>query len=150
MSDGSASRDPWDTAIGVFFSLVIDRWDLGVFISCSGIGMDLQVTPFEEGGGGLNVFQLPGRVKYTNLQVKRPIGPQTKKTMAWLNAMVNGVSPSTAQLAALDVSMSPVFTWTLSNVVPAKWTGPSFDAGDPKEAVETLELAYGSIMLDQQ
>lgn len=144
MSDPTA-----DGAVSVYFSLVIDTWDLGMFITCNGLGMDLQVTPFEQGGGGANVYPLPGRVKYPNLSVTRPIGPDTRKTMAWLQAMVNGVSPSTALLSALDPSLNPVFSWTLSGVIPAKWTGPSFDAGNPQAATETLELAYGAIMLGQ-
>jgi len=93
------------------------------------------------------VFQLPGRFKYTNLQVKRPIGPETAKTMRWLQSMLTNVSPSTAQLAALSPAGELVFGWTLTGVIPAKWTGPSFDVGNPTPAMETLELAYTSIML---
>jgi phage tail-like protein len=138
-----------DTVVGVYFSLAIDSWDLGMFITCTGLGMEMQVTTFEEGGGGMNVFPLPGRVKYTNLSVTRPIGPDTKKTMAWLQSAVNNLSPSTAELVALDPALNPVFSWQLSGVIPAKWTGPSFDAGNPQPATETLELAYGAIMLGQ-
>jgi phage tail-like protein len=144
MSDPNA-----DTVIGVFFSLIIDTWDLGVFISCQGLGIDFQVTPFEEGGGGTTVFPLPGRIKYTNLQVTRPVGPDTKRTMAWLQSMVNNVTPTTAQLAALDTNLKPIVSWALSGVIPVKWTGPTFNAGNLQEATESLELAYGSIMLGQ-
>ncbi|HVB06155.1 MAG TPA: phage tail protein [Acidimicrobiales bacterium] len=144
------SSDPdFDTVLSVYFSLVIDSWDLGMFITCSGLGMDMGVTTIEEGGGGMNVFPRRGRVKYPNLQVTRPIGPDTHKTMAWLQASVNATSLSTAELTALSPSMTPIFTWQLSGVLPAKWTGPSFDAGNPQQATETLELAYGAIMLGQ-
>jgi phage tail-like protein len=67
--------------------------------------------------------------------------------MAWLNATVNAPKVSTAVVQALDPKLEPVYAWTLSGVIPAKWTGPSFDAGNPQAATETLELAYGSIML---
>lgn len=136
-----------DTAISVYFSLSIDTADLGIFSSCEGLGLEFQVTQREDGGGGMTVHQLPGRIKYTNLQVKRPIGPDTTKTMAWLSTMVNGIAPSNAQLAALDPGGNIVFAWTLTGVLPARWTGPSFDAASPQAATETLELAYTSISL---
>jgi hypothetical protein len=62
--------------------------------------------------------------------------------------MAAGVSSSTARLAALAPNGSLVFSWILLGVLPAKWTGPSFDAANPQPATETLELAYNSIMLD--
>jgi phage tail-like protein len=138
-----------DTVVGVYFSLEIDSADLGIFSSCNGLGLDMQITQREDGGGGLTVHQLPGRFRYTNLQVTRPIGPETAKTMAWLQQMSTGISPSNARLAALDPAGNLVFAWTLTGVLPARWTGPSFDVANPQPATETLELAYTSIMLGE-
>lgn len=144
--------DPtFDSVITPYFQLVIDTYDLGVFQSCSGLGLDLDVEQYEEGGGGMFTHQLVGRFKYTNLQVTRPIGPWTTKTMVWLNAMaqygVTGITPATAVLSALDVSGKTVCQWSLSGVIPARWTGPSFDVTNLSVATETLELAYTSIGL---
>jgi len=136
-----------DSVISVYFSLRIDTVDLGLFATCSGLGIDVQVTQREVGGGGLTTYPLAGRFKYTNLTVTRPIGTDTAKTMSWLLSMVNGVTPSTAELAALDTAGNQVYAWTLTGVIPAKWTGPSFDAGNPQPATESLELAYSSILL---
>jgi phage tail-like protein len=136
-----------DGVLSVYFSLVIDNVDLGSFSTCDGLSIDMQVTTREDGGGGATVYQLPGRFKYSNLHVTRPIGPETAKTMRWLQTMLKGMKPSTASLSALSPSGQIVFSWTLTGVVPAKWTGPSFDVGNPTPAHETLELAYTSIML---
>jgi len=35
-----------------------------------------------------------------------------------------------------------VLTWALSDVIPVRWTGPSFNSESSKVAVETLELAH--------
>jgi phage tail-like protein len=139
-----------DPIVSIYFSLEIDSVDLGVFTTCSGLGMELQITQREEGGGGIFVHQLPGRFKYTNLQVTRPIGIDTQKTMGWLTRMAAGVAASTARLAALDPAGNVAFAWVLMGVLPARWTGPSFDAANPQPATETLELAYNTIMLDVQ
>jgi len=138
-----------DTVISIYFSLEIDGIDLGVFDSCSGLGLEVEMEQRAEGGVGIFVHQLPGRFKYTNLQVTRPIGPDTYRTMAWLNAMsVPGIKPTTARLAALDPASNIVFAWMLTGVVPARWTGPEFDSRNPQPVTETLEIAYGAIMLD--
>ncbi|HLI16320.1 MAG TPA: phage tail protein [Acidimicrobiales bacterium] len=137
-----------DSVVSVYFSLEIDTADLGVFSACDGLGMEFQVTQREEGGGGIYVYQLPGRFKYTNLRVTRPVGPDTAKTMAWLSSMAGTMRPTTARLRALDPAGNTVFAWVLTGVVPARWTGPSFDASNPQAATETLELAYTSITVD--
>jgi phage tail-like protein len=142
MTDPSA-----DSVLSIYFALEIDTVDLGVFTSCEGLSIDMQVEEREDGGGGMTVFQLPGRPKYSNLQVRRPIGPDTAKTMAWFQSMLRGVKPSTAQLAALSPSGEVVIAWSLTGVIPAKWTGPSFDVLNPTPVTETLELAYTSISL---
>jgi phage tail-like protein len=137
-----------DPVASIYFSLEIDNVDLGVFTTCSGLGMELQILQREEGGGGIFVHQLPGRFRYTNLTVTRPIGVDTQKTMAWLGRMAAGISISTARLAALDPGGKVAFSWDLVGVLPARWTGPSFDAANPQPATETLELAYNAIMLN--
>ena len=36
--------------------------------------------------------------------------------------------------------------WSLVDVYPVKWTGPTLDAGGNQVAVETLELAHGGFL----
>jgi phage tail-like protein len=148
-----STNDPtFDSVLTAYFKLEIDTYDLGVFTSCSGLGMEMSVEQYDEGGGGMFTYQLMGNFKYTNLQVSRPIGPWTANTMTWLNMMAQagaqGVQPTTARLSALDPSGDIVFAWSLQGVIPARWTGPSFDVNNLQQATETLELAYTAIMLD--
>lgn len=126
----------------IYFSLQIDSVELGSFINCDGLGMEMEIEEREEGGAGTYVHQLPGRFKYTHLKLTRPVSSDTRKVLAWLNSMANQAKRTNAELTALSSDGKPVFKWTLSGVVPARWTGPSFDAESPKQATETLELAY--------
>lgn len=141
-----------DSVASVYFKLEIDSYDLGVFTTCSGLGMQMNLEAYQEGGGGMFVHQLMGNITYSNLQVTRPIGPWTALTMTWLNMMAqagqNGVQPTTAVLSALAPDGSTVFAWSLQGVIPASWTGPSFDATSPQQVNETLEIAYTAIMLE--
>lgn len=134
---------PEDVSVSLYFTVTLDSVDLGAWATCSGLGMEIQTEGREEGALGLFMHQLPGRLRYTNLTLSRPVSKLTNATMAWLSQFAMVPLPTTAQVEALDPSARhAVMTWSLYGVVPVRWTGPSFDAQSPQVATETLELAY--------
>jgi phage tail-like protein len=131
-----------DPAVSVCFSVTIDNDDLGTFISCEGLGVEVVIEQREEGGFNGHVWQLPTRLKYTNVKLSRPLGPDTVKITKWFASMTTGVKRSTATIVARNGQNEPVATWTLSEVVPVRWTGPSLNVESPKVATETIEIAH--------
>ena len=69
-----AEKDP---AVSVCFSVTIDNNELGTFSSCEGLGVEVVLEQREEGGFNGHVWQLPTRLKYTNIKLSRPLGPDT-------------------------------------------------------------------------
>ena len=57
----------------------------------------------EEGGNNAMVWQLPTRMKYTNVKLTRPIGADSAKLTKWFAGMVNGVKPTTMVISAMTV-----------------------------------------------
>ena len=49
----------------------------------------------EEGGNNGLVWQLPTRMKYTNIKLSRPIGPDSAKLTKWIVKALNGLKPTT-------------------------------------------------------
>jgi phage tail-like protein len=47
-----------------------------------------------------------------------------------------------ATITLLDAAWTAVCSWTLRNVYPSGWTGPSLSAESKKVAIEQLELAH--------
>ena len=131
-----------DPAVTVCFSVTIDGHDLGVFSQCSGLGIEVVVEQHEEGGQNRFVWQLPGRIKYTNIKLTRPINGDTKTVASWFSSMAGQVTRSTAEIAALTVDGTKVASWSLQGVIPVKWTGPQLNVSGPKVAEETIELAH--------
>jgi phage tail-like protein len=135
-----------DPAVGVFFRLKIDgvggSYDLGTFISCEGLSLEVQTEDREEGGNNGFVWKLPVRVKYSNVKFTRPIGPGSAEVSKWFADMATGVKRTTAEITALTWDRKAVASWKLDGVVPVKWQGPSFSAESPKVATETLEIAH--------
>ena len=135
-----------DPAISVCFEVSIDDDHLGVFNSCEGLGCEFVLEQREEGGNNSMVWQLPTRMKYTNVKLTRPIGADSAKLTKWFAGMVNGVKPTTMVISAKSRFDEKVAEWSLVGVVPVRWTGPSLNLDTVKVATETLEVAHHGIL----
>ncbi|MGH9116073.1 MAG: phage tail protein [Acidimicrobiales bacterium] len=143
MSDSLITTDP---GLSVFFSVDVDGVELGSWTSCRGLGMEIETTPRGDTAMSFFMHQLSGVVRYTNLVLSRPISPDTEKVLSWFKTFSALPIPTAAVVQALSPSGGLVMTWELYGVIPVKWTGPSFDAGDLKVATEELELAYNGFL----
>lgn len=131
-----------DPAITVCFTVKIDGQDLGAFTQCDGLACEVAIEQREEGGNNLFIHQLPGRMKFTNIKLTRPINGDTEKVALWLAGMTNEVKRTNAQIAALNSEGKTVASWSFMGVIPVKWTGPQLSVDSPKVATESLELAH--------
>jgi len=135
----SVTEDP---AITVCFSVNIHDHDLGVFTQCDGLGCEIVVEQREEGGQNGFVHQLPGRMKYTNIKLTRPITSDSTQVAKWFASMQDKVTRSTAEICAMTLDGTVVAKWELQGVIPVRWTGPQFNVDGPKVATESIELAH--------
>ncbi len=134
--------DENDTAVAVYFEVHVDGYDLGAFTGCDGLGVEVVMEQREEGGMNGFVHQLPGRLKYTNVKLTRPVNSDTMKIAAWFSSMNTVVRRTMAQIVAKNHDATTVFVWNLNGVLPVRWTGPSLSVDSNKVATETLELAH--------
>ncbi len=131
-----------DPAVSVCFSVVIDSHDLGAFTACDGLGCEVVIEQREEGGNQSFVHQLPGRLKFTNVKLTRPINKDSTKVSKWFMSMTGPVARASAVIVARTQDGSPVASWTLKDVIPVRWTGPQLGVDSAKVATETLEIAH--------
>ncbi len=137
MSDPTA-----DPAVSVCFKVEIDACPLGTFTACEGIGVEVTMEQREEGGNNAFIHQLPGRIKYTNVKLTRPVNADTAKVAQWFATMSGVPERTNARIVAMTVESQEVWRWTLTGVLPVRWTGPSMSVDSAKVATETLELAH--------
>jgi phage tail-like protein len=136
---GDVTTDP---AVSICFSVRIDGQDLGAFTACDGLGCEVTVEQREEGGNNGYVHQLPGRLRYTNVRLTRPINADSEKIARWFAGMASGVQRTTAEICAMTADGTRVATWSLVGVIPVRWQGPSLSVDALRVATETLELAH--------
>lgn len=131
-----------DTAVSVCFVVKIDDAKIGTFTSCEGLGCEVVMETREEGGNNAFVWQLPSRLKFSNIKLSRPLGADTAKVAAWVSSVAQGYERKTAVIQAMRADGKVVAEWSVVDVVPVRWTGPSLNADQPKVLTETLEIAH--------
>ncbi|WP_086668317.1 phage tail protein [Lentzea kentuckyensis] len=131
-----------EEAVAVCFSVQVDKDDLGSFNSCEGLGCEFVIEQREEGGNNGMVWQLPTRIKYPNVKLTRPVTRDSQKITKWIAGMASGVKRRTAVIEAKTLEGKTIASWSLSEVIPVRWTGPQLSAEQTKVAMETLELAH--------
>jgi len=132
-------------ASSVFFQLSIAGNDLGAFHTCDGLGAQIEVEQYNEGGNNEFTWQLPSRITWTNVTMTRPVTSDSTKVLTWFNEVMRRVERKDGEIVALAPDLSPIVRWQLLGIVPIRWQGPTFDPGQSKVAVETLEFAHEGI-----
>jgi phage tail-like protein len=131
-----------EVAVAVAFVVKIDDQDLGAFNTCDGLGCEVVIEQREEGGNNGHVWQLPTRMKFSNVKLSRPITEDSAKLMRWIGSLTSGIKRKTATIEARTLEGKVIARWGLLDVIPVRWTGPQLNPDTPKVAMETLELAH--------
>ncbi len=130
-------------ALALRFKVVIDsHGSLGTWSKCDGLTVEYEIQEYMEGGQNDFVHRLPGRCKYQNVKLTRPIDKTSQDVASWVAGQRQKVERSNAEISVLDAAGDVVAQWNLSDVIPVKWTGPSLDATGNQIAIEQLELAH--------
>lgn len=135
-----------DPGLGLRFKVRIDGRDIGNWQKCDGLTFEYDIYEYEEGGENAYVHRLPGRVKYQNIKLTRPIDGDSMTVQAWLQSLQVRMVPATAQISVLDPSGETVASWYLGGVYPVRWTGPSLDVDSSQWATESLELSHNGFV----
>jgi phage tail-like protein len=120
--------------------------DLGNWSKCDGLSVEFDIFEYKEGGENTYIHRIPGRAKYQNLKLTRPVNTDSKQVASWIAGMNSRVERSTAEVSALDSEGNAIATWNFAGVYPVRWNGPSLDIGNNQVAMETLELAHNGFL----
>ncbi|MEV4146884.1 phage tail protein [Amycolatopsis sp. NPDC049691] len=134
-----------EEAVAVCYVVKLDDknlGNLGAFSSCDGLGCEFVMEQREEGGNNGMVWQLPTRIKYSNIKLSRPVTEASGQITKWFASLASGIERKTATIEARTLEGKVIASWALEGVVPVRWSGPQLSPDSPKVATETLELAH--------
>ena len=137
-----AAEDALAPVAGFRFGVEIGGEMVAWFTECSGLGVERTVYPYEEGGVNTHVHQLPDRLKYTGVSLKRGIADAS--LWEWFQEGIydGKVRRENVTILLFNTERTKAKRWNLTRAYPTKWTGPELRAGDNNAAIETLELVH--------
>jgi phage tail-like protein len=113
------------------------------FSSCVIPDTSVEVIEYREGADDVTgVRKLPGRVKYSNIILKRGL-TASQDLWNWYKNVVTGVPDRrTVAVTLLDDSRSSVMKWLFYNAWPIKYEISSLQGKGNDVAIESLEIAH--------
>jgi phage tail-like protein len=125
---------------------------LGGFSDVSGLGTEITIAEYRNGNERVNhVRKVPGIHKVSDVTLKRGI-VNSSDLWNWISdtRTTGFAAKRTVVITLRDEAGNPVQKWTLGNVVPMKYTGPTLAAkGGGDVAMEELVLSSESLESEQ-
>jgi phage tail-like protein len=113
-----------------------------VFTEVSGLQVEMETQEIEEGGVNDFTHRVPGRIKVSNITLKRGMTRSNDFLKWFLTSRPGAVDRRNISVVLYDLQGQQLATWHFQNAYPIKWVGPSFTADGNAVAIETVELAH--------
>jgi phage tail-like protein len=138
--------DPADAYLPPAQAALVTLVSLGAFQEVKGLGADLEVMPYAEGGQNGLVHQLPVRHSWNRISLRRGL-LRDLSLWFWYSAGLTqslGARRDGAVLL-LDSGGMPAMAWVFRAGLAVKWSGPEMNAMQSSLAIEGLEIAHEGI-----
>jgi len=122
---------------------LVDRVALGAFQEVKGLGGELDVMDYAEGGANDTLRRLPVRHKWGRITLRRGITLEPG-LWDWYEAGLTQ-SPGARRdgtIILLTPSGEAAVSWAFRGGLAAKWIGPDLGAMENAVAIEGLEIAH--------
>jgi phage tail-like protein len=139
--------DPADAYLPAAQAALVGLVALGEFCYAGGLGAELEVMPYAEGGRNDFVHQLPVRHSWNRIVLRAGVirGPGLW-TWYQLGLQQSLGARRDGSIMLLTPLGAPAMAWAFRAGLAAKWTGPELDAMDSKVAIESLEIAHEGLV----
>lgn len=145
-----SASDRTDPYLDYRFLVEVDSLIVGGFSEVSGLEASMQAEEYQEGGVNAYTHQLPTRMEYENLILKRGLTDDTE-LWTWIEAATNDPPQPDAlrrrnvRIFLQETTGEEAVGWECRDALPVRWAGPDLDANGGAVAIETLELAHHGI-----
>jgi phage tail-like protein len=134
---------PGDAYLPLAQALLLQNVAAGAFQEVTGLGAQLEVVSYAEGGRNDSVHQLPLRHSWNRITLKRGV-LRDRLLWSWYQTGLHDSLGARRDGAVimLDTAGVPAMAWAFSGGLAAKWTGPDLHAEQTAVAIEQLEIAH--------
>lgn len=115
-------------------------------------GLESETQPIEYRHGNSPVFypiKMPGLGRVGNVTMRKGIFVNDSNFWNWYKEIkMNTIARRTIVISLLDEEGNPKTTWTLNNAWPTKITGTDLKSEGNEVAVESVEIAYETLVIE--
>ena len=147
--DGAQSPNIWPL---LKFYFQVDGLGGGVgnyFHEVSGLDTETQAIEYRHGNSKeFSPIKMPSLKKVGNVTLKKGVFAKDNKFWAWYSTIkMNTMARQTVIIKLLDETGAPTMTWTLTNAWPTKIQSTDLKADGNEVAIESIELAYETLVI---
>jgi len=137
------SLDPTDAHLPAAQSVLIPIMALGAFCEVKGLGGDLEVMPYAEGGSNDYVHQLPVRHTWGRITLRRGV-IRDMALWVWYWGGLNGSLGARRDgcITVCDAAGDPAVIYVFRRALATKWLGPELNAMQSQVAIDGLEISH--------
>lgn len=151
MADDGSAQSPNIWPLPKFY-FQVDGLGGGIgnyFHEVSGLDTETQVIEYRHGNSKeFSPIKMPGLKKVGNVTLKQGVFAKDNKFWAWYATIkMNLIQRQTIVIKLLDESGAPTMIWTLTNAWPTKIQSTDLKADGNEVAVESIELAYETLVI---
>lgn len=135
--------DPADAYLPPAQAALLTLVALGQFSQAKGLGAELEVLPYAEGGVNDRVHQLPVRHSWNRITLSRGVARDPGLWFWYLAGLTQSLGARRdGAIVLLTPEGVPAIAWAFRAGLAARWSGPELDAMQDAVAVESLEIAH--------
>ena len=131
------------------FLFEVDGVQIGSFMEVTGLELRVETETYEEGGQNGFVHQLPGRMTWPNIVLKRGI-VDTDALFDWVRKSSgddfatagNKLTRCTGAIVLMSSGNNRLRSYEIKSAFPIRWTGPRLNVDEQAPLVEELEVAH--------
>lgn len=132
-----------------YFSVQLGDDDSVSFQEVDGLESETQVIEYRHGDSpSFYPIKMPGIGRVGNVTMRKGIFVNDQAFWDWYNEIkMNTIERRTVVVSLLDEEGNPKMTWTLNNAWPTKITGTDLKSEGNEVAVESVEIAYETLVV---
>ena len=133
------------------FYVEIDGILSAEFTECTGLSVDRDVVEITAGGVNDFVYKKPGRLKWSNITLRRGI-TYTRALWDWFMAGKYGgpVTRKNISIILGNDQLKKVKQWDVIAAFPVKWSGADLSTSTLEVALESIEIAHHGMSLSSE
>ncbi len=142
-----------DPLVGFHYKIEVQGEITGFFTECGGLGSETEIIEHKIiDERGVEIIQkIPGRMKYTDITLKRGI-TDNMDVWKWRKMVEDGDvagARRNGSIVMFDQKLTEVARWNLRNAWPSKVSGPSLQSDSNAVGIEEMTIVHEGLVREK-